>query len=67
MAQLDDAASRDSTLAFVRGAMRRPLLTREREFELARRWRETGDQTALHELVNAYTRLVIATASRFRH
>jgi RNA polymerase sigma-32 factor len=67
MAQLDDAASRDSTLAFVRGAMRRPLLTREREFELARRWRETGDQTALHELVNAYTRLVIATAARFRH
>jgi len=67
MAQVDDAAAHESTLAFVRGAMRRPLLSREREFELARSWRETGDQTALHELVNAYTRLVIATAARFRH
>jgi RNA polymerase sigma-32 factor len=47
--------------------MKRALLTREREFELATRWRETGDQTALHELINAYTRLVIATATRFRH
>ncbi|MBM3522009.1 MAG: sigma-70 family RNA polymerase sigma factor, partial [Alphaproteobacteria bacterium] len=66
MAHADDALH-GATLSFVRGAMKRPLLTREREFELARRWRETGDQTALHELINAYTRLVVATASRFRH
>lgn len=66
MAHADDAIH-GATLSFVRGAMKRALLTREREFELAKRWRETGDQTALHELINAYTRLVIATASRFRH
>lgn len=67
MVQIRDAAAHGATLSFVRGAMKRPLLTREHEFELARAWRETGDQTALHELVNAYTRLVIATAARFRH
>jgi RNA polymerase sigma-32 factor len=66
MAYADDAIH-GATLTFVRGAMKRALLSREREFELAKRWRETGDQTALHELINAYTRLVIATASRFRH
>src|SRR6185312_12401336 len=31
-----------------------------------RRWREAGDTAALHELVRAYTRLVIAVAARFR-
>ena len=62
MAHADDAIH-GATLNFVRGAMKRALLTREREFELARSWRETGDQTALHELINAYTRLVIATAT----
>ena len=66
MAHADDAIH-GATLSFIRGAMKRPLLTREREFELARKWRESGDQTALHELINAYTRLVVATASRFRH
>ena len=50
MAHADDAIH-GATLNFVRGAMKRALLTREREFELARSWRETGDQTALHELL----------------
>ena len=52
MAYADDAIH-GATLTFVRGAMKRALLSREREFELATRWRETGDQTALHELINA--------------
>ena len=42
MAHADDAIH-GATLNFVRGAMKRALLTREREFELARSWRETGD------------------------
>lgn len=66
MAQADDIIH-GATLTYVRGAMKRELLSREREFDLAHRWRETGDQTALHELINAYTRLVVASASRFRH
>jgi RNA polymerase sigma-32 factor len=43
------------------------LLSRDHEFELARSWREDGKEDALHELVRAYTRLVVSTASRFRN
>ena len=44
-----------------------PLLTREREFELAYLWRQKGDEKALHELVSAYMRLVVSMASKFRN
>ena len=44
-----------------------PLLTREHEQELAIRWRDEDDETALHEIVFAYSRLVISTAMRFRN
>jgi RNA polymerase sigma-32 factor len=47
--------------------MRERLLSRRDEFELARRWREEADESALHELVRSYTRLVISTAARFRN
>ena len=47
--------------------MRQPMLEREVEFELARRWRGDSDEDALHKLVLSYTRLVISTASRFRN
>ena len=47
--------------------MNAPLLTREREFELARAWRETKDINALHALVSSYTRLVVSVAARYRH
>jgi len=43
------------------------MLSREYEFDLARRWRERGDTAALHGLVGAYTRLVVSTATRFRN
>jgi RNA polymerase sigma-32 factor len=52
---------------FVKDAMKAPLLDPAREFELARRWREDGDEKALHELTTAYMRLVIAMAARFRN
>lgn len=51
---------------FTTQAMRRALLTPERELDLARRWRETGDQMALHELTGAHMRLAIAIAGRYR-
>lgn len=53
--------------SYVRSAMRAPLLAADHERDLARRWREQGDERALHELITAYLRLVIAMASRFRH
>ena len=62
------AASSDaSDRAFVRRAMRLPLLSPDEEAMLARRWRDTQDQTAMHRLVAPHMRLVIATAVRFRH
>ena len=66
MAHIDDPATQRANLSFIKASMRAPLLSRSREFMLARRWRERGDTAALHELVRAYTRLVVATASRFR-
>lgn len=58
---------RDGDRAFVRRAMRLPLLAPDEEVQLARRWREQQDQTALHKLVSPHLRLVISTAIRFRH
>ncbi len=41
------------------------LLDRERERELASRWRTLGDQNALDELVIAHERMVIGVAAKF--
>ncbi len=52
---------------FVKAAMDAPFLTREDEHALAVRWRDNGDEDALHRLAAAHMRLVIAIAARFRH
>jgi RNA polymerase sigma-32 factor len=67
MSHIDDPATQRANLAFIRSSMQAPLLSRDHEFELARRWREKLDEAALHELILSYTRLVIATAGRFRN
>jgi RNA polymerase sigma-32 factor len=67
MAYIDDPDTQRANLAFIKASMREPLLSRNHEFDLARRWREKGETGALHVLVQAYTRLVVATASRFRN
>ena len=53
-------------MGFVRTAMGVPMLEKSRELEIAKRWRDTGDEDALHELTTAYLRLVISMASRHR-
>jgi RNA polymerase sigma-32 factor len=63
---VDDARTQRATHDFIKATMAAPLLTREREITLARRWREDGDERALHELVHAYARLAVALATRFR-
>ncbi len=67
MAHLDDAATQRANLAFMRRAMRTPMLSREEEFALAHRWREQHDERAMHKLVEAYSRLVVAAAQKYRH
>lgn len=51
---------------FVRTAMAKPLLSPERELELATAWRDDEDEAALHELTSSYMRLVVAVAARFK-
>jgi RNA polymerase sigma-32 factor len=67
MAYIDDPETQRANLTFIKASMREPLLSRDHEFDLARKWREENDTAALHELVRAYTRLVVATAARFRN
>jgi RNA polymerase sigma-32 factor len=67
MAHLDDPTTQAANLRFIRQAMDEPLLDRDHELELARRWRERQDEKALHELVRSYTRLVVAIAAKFRN
>lgn len=52
---------------FARTAMAVPMLDREDEFRLARRWEEAHDEKALHALIHAHMRLAIAIARRFRN
>ena len=54
----------DQTMS--RRAMKAELLDAETERELALAWRDHRDQAALHRLINAYMRLAISVAARFR-
>ena len=51
---------------FIGRAMAAPLLSREREAELAKRWRDAQDQAAYQELVTSHSRLVISLANKYR-
>ena len=51
---------------YIAATMAAPILEREHEFALARRWRDHDDDQALHELIEAYARFVIRIAWRFR-
>jgi len=51
---------------FIAAAMRTPLLEREHEADLGRRWREKKDRAALDELITSHMRLVIRIAAGFR-
>jgi len=67
MALTETLALQRGAQAFMRRAMRAPLLDAAHEHDLARRWRDAHDERALHELITAYMRLVVAMAARFRH
>ena len=67
MAMIETAEAQRANAGFIRRSMGEPLLSREREFELARAWREDGDERSLHLLTRSYMRLVVAIAAKFRH
>jgi RNA polymerase sigma-32 factor len=58
----EDAGTRTVT----KQAMGAEMLDSETELALARAWRDDGDEKALHRLVNAYMRLAVAMAARYR-
>ncbi|MEO3416839.1 RNA polymerase factor sigma-32 [Roseovarius sp. CAU 1744] len=49
-----------------RTAMKAEMLDAETERQLAYAWRDERDEAALHRLINAYMRLAISMASKFR-
>lgn len=67
MAHIDDTNTQKANLSYIQNAMDAPMLEKEHEFGLARKWRDNKDEKALHELVESYARLVIAMASKFRN
>ena len=67
MAYIDDPETQKANLKYIRNSMNEPLLEKDHELDLARRWSEQGDEKALHELVQSYTRLVVSLAAKFRN
>ena len=67
MTAYEDSETRRANIAFIKRSMETPLLTREHEYALARAWRDESNDAALHELINAYNRLVVSTAGRFKN
>ena len=65
MLDRDEIAKADNR--YIRSVMRESLLEREEETSLARAWHDDGDETALHRLILAYSRLVVSIASKYRH
>ena len=67
MGYADQGLAEQATRGFIKTTMKAPLLTREHELDLARRWRDDEDEAALHELVQAYMRLVVSLAVKLRN
>lgn len=59
-------ASVGSIEEYIRAANRAPILTPEREKELAERLRDTGDMEAAGELVMSHLRLVVSIARQYQ-
>ncbi|MEQ9361107.1 MAG: sigma-70 family RNA polymerase sigma factor, partial [Rhodospirillales bacterium] len=51
---------------YIAQAMDAPMLERQHEIDLARRWRDNQDAAALHEIIEAHIRLVVRVASKFK-
>jgi alternative sigma factor RpoH len=59
-------AGDESGKGYLHDIRRFPMLEREQEFELARRWREHGDRDAANQLVTSHLRLVVKIAMGYR-
>ena len=66
MTTTESAPLQRATRGFIKRSLAAPMLSRDYECELGRRWVEERDETALHELVASHTRLAVSLAGRFR-
>jgi len=66
MAYSDSAQTDRSDRRYISNTMDAPLLEREYEADLARRWIEKRDERAMHEIIEAHARLVVRIAAGFR-
>ncbi len=66
MAQSRNAYPNRNDRRYISASMDAPILEREYEADLARRWRDAEDDDALHQLINSHVRLVVKIASRYR-
>lgn len=62
---LADVSSSDPVAIYMAEVRRYPLLTREQEQELAKRYRETGDKRAAEALVTSNLRFVVKVAAEY--
>ncbi|WP_050929156.1 RNA polymerase factor sigma-32 [Aestuariivita boseongensis] len=60
------ALDSSTDMSLSRRAMKAELLDAETELKLAYAWRDERDEAALHRLINAYMRLAISMASKFK-
>ena len=61
------ATTKHADMEYIRLLMEQPILKREEERKLAVAWHDNQDEKAFHLLIQAYMRLVVSTAIRFRH
>ena len=53
--------------SFVKKAMSLPLLEEDHELDLANKWKDSNDEKALHELIQAHMRLVVSYAIKYKN
>ncbi|HVO13895.1 MAG TPA: RNA polymerase factor sigma-32 [Alphaproteobacteria bacterium] len=66
MSQISTAATERSNRRYISATMEAPLLERDHEADVARRWLTERDTAALHELIESHARLVVRIAAGFR-
>jgi len=66
MSFVNSSDTERSDRRYIAASMRAPYLERDHEQNLARGWRDDGDEAALHELIESHARLVVRVAWNFR-
>ena len=67
MSHIDDTLTQQANKKYIHTSMNAPMLERDDELELARQWRDNKNETALHTLIQSYTRLVVSIAHKFKN